>query len=87
MTSRHFMLHDDHPERGPHDVPAETNRQPVGLYVDRSTRQWVVRDPQGELWLLGTSEPWDERRPFELTDEADLEIVPGHYRYMLDLPF
>ncbi|HEX6984632.1 MAG TPA: hypothetical protein VF170_04610 [Planctomycetaceae bacterium] len=87
MTRRHFALHDEHPERGPDRVPADTNRQPVGLYVDRSTRRWVVRDPQGELWQLGATDAWDERRPFELTDETELEIVPSHYRYMLDLPF
>jgi hypothetical protein len=87
MTSRHFAVHDEHPSQKPHQRPAATFRQPVGLFVDRATQQWVVRDPDGELWLLGTTDAWAERRPFEYTDGSELQMVPGHYRYMLDLPF
>ena len=65
-----------------------TGAQHVALYVDRSTRQWVVRDPRGDFWRLPSDDnAWDHREPFPLTVDSELEIVPGHYRYMLDLPF
>lgn len=62
-------------------------KQATTLYVDRSNQQWVVRDPDGNFWLLPpTDTPWDDRRPFVPADEMDLEPVPGHYKYMLGLP-
>ena len=65
-----------------------TRRGSVALYVDRATQQWVVRDPDGEFWLLpSVDDCWEHREPFQLTEEAELEIIPGHYRYMLNLPF
>ena len=63
-----------------------TNR--VALYVDRASEHWVVRDPEGNFWLLPSGDnPWAERQPYQPTEEADLEPVPGHYLYMLSLPF
>lgn len=60
----------------------------VAVYVDRPSQQWVVRDPHGDFWLLPPVEDcWEQRRPFHLTDESELESVPGHYRYLLNLPF
>jgi hypothetical protein len=60
----------------------------VALYVDRSTEQWIVRDPQGSFWLLPSGgDAWNHREPFQPTDETELEPIPGHYKYMLDLPF
>jgi hypothetical protein len=57
------------------------------LYVDRTTGQWVVQDPDGNFWSLpSTDNPWDERQPFSPTEETELEPVPGHYKYMLGLP-
>jgi len=59
----------------------------VGIYVDRASRQWVVRDGDGHYWLLpSTDNPWDDRRPFSPDEGADLEPVPGHYRDTLGLP-
>jgi hypothetical protein len=29
---------------------------------------------------------WDRRRPFQPTEDTELEPVPGHYTYMLGLP-
>ena len=59
----------------------------VGLYEDRVTQQWIVRDSEGNFWSLpSTDNPWDKRRPFSLTEETDLKPVPGHYKYMLGLP-
>ncbi len=61
-------------------------RNVIAIYVDRATRQWIVRDQEGALWALPTTEnPWDGRQPFTPADETDLEPVPGHYRYMLGL--
>jgi hypothetical protein len=58
------------------------------LFVDRLSRQWIVRDPEGTFWTLPSGEhPWDQRQPFDLTAETDLEPVPGHYKDLLGLPF
>ena len=60
----------------------------VSIYVDRSSQQWVVRDADGQFWIVPVVEDaWDNRRPFCLTDAAELEPVPGHYKDMLGLPF
>lgn len=59
----------------------------VGLFVDRSSQQWIVRDSEGNFWMLPDVEnPWDHRQPFYPSDETQLEVVPGHYKYMLGLP-
>ncbi|HTI51807.1 MAG TPA: hypothetical protein VL475_12670 [Planctomycetaceae bacterium] len=63
-------------------------KQAVTLYVDRSSQQWIVRDPDGNFWTIPVVDnPWDHRQPFDLTEEIELEPVPGHYKYMLGLPF
>ena len=61
----------------------------VALYVDKSRQQWIVRDPDGNFWIVPSVEnPWDHREPFDPSaEEIDLEPVTGHYKYMLDLPF
>jgi hypothetical protein len=60
----------------------------VSIYVDRSKQQWVVRDYDGNLWIIPPIEDaWEHRQPFLPTDETDLEPVPGHYKVMLGLPF
>ena len=60
----------------------------AALFVDRSGRQWVVRDPDGAFWILPPGrDPWDQRQPFCPTAETDLEPVPGHYKDVLRLPF
>jgi hypothetical protein len=60
----------------------------LALYVDRSTQQWVVLDRQGNYWLVPHCEDngWDRRQPFYVTEQSELEPVPGHYKYMLGLP-
>jgi hypothetical protein len=63
-------------------------QQLVALYVDRSTQQWIVRDPEGNFWAVPpVDNAWDQREPFDPTDDTDLEPVPGHYKYLLQLPF
>jgi hypothetical protein len=60
----------------------------VALFVERSHQQWVVRDPEGNFWLLPSVEdPWGYRQPFHPTPETELEPIPSHYTSMLGLPF
>ena len=60
----------------------------VALYVDRSRKQWIVRDPEGNFWIVPTGDDaWDRRQPFEPTQDTELEPIPGHYKYLLQLPF
>lgn len=60
----------------------------VSIYVDRSTGQWIVRDPDGNFWVLPVgNQPWTHRQPLQLDREITLEQVPGHYKYLLELPF
>jgi hypothetical protein len=62
-------------------------KQVVAIYVDRTSGQWIVRDAEGTFWILPrTDNPWDDRQPFVPHEDAELEPVPGHYRYMLGLP-
>jgi len=57
------------------------------LFVERSSQQWIVLDPEGNFWLLPSVEnPWSQRQPFHPTDETALELVPGHYKDMLGVP-
>ncbi|QDU27150.1 hypothetical protein ETAA8_22350 [Anatilimnocola aggregata] len=66
----------------------ETAEFVVALYVDRTTQQWVVRDRAGNFWSLPSENiAWENRRPFEPLPENSLEPIPGHYRYLLRLPF
>ena len=60
----------------------------VRLFVDRATQQWIVLDSEGTFWTLPTDNenPWDQRQPYYPTEEAELEPVPAHYKYMLGLP-
>jgi hypothetical protein len=66
---------------------AVRNRQ-VALYADKATQQWIVRDPEGNFWVIpSVKNPWDHRQPYHLAEDAELEPVPGHYISMLGLPF
>jgi hypothetical protein len=59
----------------------------LALFIDRSHKQWIVRDPDGNFWSVpGGDNAWDLRQPYDPTDEADLEPIPAHYRYALGLP-
>jgi hypothetical protein len=66
-----------------------TLTKPVtAIYASRSSRQWIVRDPEGNFWILpSVDDPWDHRQSFHPTEEGELEPVPGHYKDMLGLPF
>ncbi len=63
-------------------------QQRVTIYVDKPSQQWIVRDPEGNFWMVPSSdEAWEHRQPFTPDEESELEPVPGHYKYMLGLPF
>ena len=65
-------------------------RKPLStLYADRLTRQWVVRDPEGRFWTVPSdrSAPAIQRERFFLTEETELEPVPGHYKHMLGISY
>ncbi len=64
-------------------------RRMIAIFVDRASPQhWIVRDPEGNYWIVPpVHNPWDNRQPFVPTEETDLEPIPGHYRYMLGLPW
>jgi len=62
-------------------------KQVISIFVDRTSRQWIVLDHEGSFWVVPPNEEgWNQRQPFTLTDESELEPVPGHYRYMLGVP-
>jgi hypothetical protein len=51
-------------------------KQARGLFVDRSSQRWIVRDPDGAFWLVPSVEnAWDHREPFQPTAETVLEPV------------
>ena len=60
----------------------------AALFVDRLSKRWVVRDPEGNFWIIPSVEnAWEHRQPFFPTEKAELEPVPAHYLHMFDLPF
>jgi hypothetical protein len=62
-------------------------RSSLTIFVDRSSGQWIVRDADGNFWVIPpTNNPWDDRQPYSPVEESELEPVPGHYKYMLGLP-
>jgi hypothetical protein len=63
-------------------------KQAVALYADRISQQWIVRDPEGNFWIVPCVENgWEYRLPFHLNEDTTLEPVPGHYKEMFGLPF
>lgn len=62
--------------------------QKILIYVNRSSNQWIVRDSDGNYWVIPVvDDPWEHRQPFERTEDSQLEAVPGHYKSLLGLPF
>jgi len=62
-------------------------KQVMDLYVDRVSQRWVVRDTDGNFWLVPPVEnAWEHREPFQPAEDVELEPVPGHYKVMLGLP-
>lgn len=58
------------------------------IFIDRACQgHWVVRDPEGQYWVVPSTErAWEDRRPFTPTQDTQLEAVPGHYKSFLGLP-
>ncbi len=65
------------------------NKSMAAIFVDRAcTDHWVVRDPEGNFWIVPpVANAWESRQPFWPTEETELDSIPGHYRFMLGLPF
>jgi hypothetical protein len=63
------------------------NQSQLSLYVDRSRPSWwIVRDGAGDFWLVPAGEgAWERRQPYTPADDAHLEPVPGHYKYLLGI--
>jgi hypothetical protein len=63
----------------------DTETPIVGLYVDRACPEhWIVRDQRGRFWRVPPGEgSWERRRPFQPTEETELEPIPTHYKYMI----
>jgi hypothetical protein len=61
----------------------------AAIFVDRTcTEHWIVQDPDGNFWIVpSVPNAWESRRPFQPTEETELEAIPGHYGFLLDLPF
>jgi hypothetical protein len=60
----------------------------AALFVDRFSNQWVVRDPEGNFWIVpSVKKGWEHRQAFSPTEETELEPVPRHYLHTRDLPF
>jgi hypothetical protein len=61
--------------------------QNVAIYVERSSQQWIVRDRDGNFWVVPPrDDAWDSREPFYPNEHSDLQPVPGHYKYVLGVP-
>ena len=77
----------DHQALEEYTMTTGTKRR-VALCIERSSQQWVVRDPEGHVWLLlSVEDPWGYRQPFTLTPASALEPVPGHDTSMRGFPF
>ena len=62
-------------------------KRKVCLFVDRSSHNWVIQDPDGVFWTISPrEEAWEHKELFTPTDQTELEPVPDHYKYMLGLP-
>ena len=62
-------------------------RNTVSIFVDRLRQQWIVRDSDGRFWIVPSVEnAWDHREPLDPDLHVELEPVPRHYKYLLDLP-
>lgn len=65
----------------------QPSQSQLSLYIDRRLPScWIVRDRAGDFWMVPSGDDaWDRRQPYTITDDAQLESVPGHYRYLLGI--
>lgn len=59
----------------------------VSIYVNRSLPNcWIVRDRAGDFWMVPSGDQaWERREPYAHSEDAELESVPGHYKYLLGM--
>jgi hypothetical protein len=64
-----------------------TRKPAMSLYVDKvRPEHWIVCDREGRFWIVSPGQDaWAKREPFQPSEEAELESVPGHYLYMLGI--
>jgi len=62
-------------------------RPQLYLYVDRSLPSYlIVRDEIGAFWRVPCGDQaWERREPYTLTEDAQLESLPGHYKYLIGI--
>lgn len=66
----------------------QVTKPSMAIFVDRTNQRWIVRDTDGNFWIVPAQEAgWNQREPFEPNENVDLEPVPGHYKYLFSLPF
>ena len=59
----------------------------MALCVHKATRQWIVRDPEDNVWSLpSTNNLRDKRQPVALAEDTELPPAPGLHKYTLGLP-
>jgi hypothetical protein len=63
------------------------NQPQLAMYVDRNLPNcWIVRDHAGDFWMVPPGDhAWNRRQPYTLTQDSQLESVPGHYLYLLEI--
>ncbi len=68
-------------------MPIRLDQPQVSLYVDRNLPScWIVRDRTGAFWMVPAGDKaWERRQPYTLTEDAQLESIPGHYKYLLGI--
>ena len=59
----------------------------LAVYIDRANQQLIVRDQDGNFWIVPCDDNgWDQRQPYHPTEDIELEPIPGHYKHTLGLP-
>jgi len=68
-------------------MTVRSEQAPVSLYVDRNLPScWIVRDRAGDFWMVPAGDQaWERREPYTLSEDSQLESVPGHYKYLLGI--
>jgi hypothetical protein len=63
-------------------------KRSVSIFVDKACPQnWIVRDANGEFWIVPPVEnAWNQRQALDLKETMELEPIPSHYKYLLGLP-
>jgi hypothetical protein len=59
----------------------------VANILDKDARMSILmEDARVEQFVPSGQDSWERRQPFEPTEETELELIPGHHKYVLGLP-